>query len=69
VLTFGADDSTRVTVEVKPLASMISELTVTHELGTGRDAQFHEEPSRKGWTSMLQTIERELFPRRVGVQL
>jgi hypothetical protein len=28
-----------------------------------------EEPSRKGWDAMLTTLERELFPRRVGVQL
>jgi hypothetical protein len=28
-----------------------------------------EEGSRKGWTNMLATLERELFPRRVGVHL
>ncbi|MDB5749748.1 MAG: hypothetical protein JWP65_169 [Ramlibacter sp.] len=69
VLNMGADESTRVTVEVKPLNAATCEVTISQELGAGRDAHFHQEPSRKGWTSMLQTIERELFPRRVGVQL
>ena len=58
-----------VTVDCQPLGASTSELTITHELGASRDAHFHEEPARKGWTAMLQTIERELFPRRVGVQL
>lgn len=69
VLSFGADETTRVTVDVQPLGSMACELTVTQELGAGREAHYNEEPARKGWTSMLQTMERELFPRRVGVQL
>ncbi|QJW83260.1 hypothetical protein HK414_00295 [Ramlibacter terrae] len=69
VLNFGADESTRVTVDFQPLGSSTCEVTITQDLGAGRDAHFHEEPSRRGWTSMLQNIERELFPRRVGVQL
>jgi len=69
VLNFGAEESTRVTVDVRPLGSSTCEVTITHHMGSSRDAHFHEEPSRRGWTSMLQTIERELFPRRVGVQL
>lgn len=69
VLNMGADESTRVTVDFQPLSASTCEVTITQDLGDGRDAQFHEAPSRKGWTSMLQTIERELFPRRVGVQL
>lgn len=69
VLNFGADESTRVTVDFRPLGSGTCEVTVTQDLGSGRDAQFHEEPSRRGWRAMLQNIERELFPQRVGVQL
>ena len=69
VLNVGADDSTRVTVDFKPLNATTCEVTITQELGSSRDAHYHEEPSRKGWTAMLATIERELFPRRVGVQL
>jgi uncharacterized protein YndB with AHSA1/START domain len=69
VLTYGSDEPTRVTVEVQPLGPMASELTLTHEMGDSGQARMMEEPSRKGWTSMLQILERELFPRRVGVQL
>jgi hypothetical protein len=28
-----------------------------------------QDASRKGWTNMLALMERELFPRRVGVHL
>jgi len=69
VLTYGSDDSTRVTVEVQPLGPLASELTVTHNLGSSSHAKMMEEPSRKGWDAMLSNLERELFPRRVGVQL
>jgi Uncharacterized conserved protein len=69
VLTFGSEDPTRVTVDVQPLGPMASELVLTHELGSSDHAHAMEEPSRKGWTRMLALIERELFPRRVGVHL
>jgi uncharacterized protein YndB with AHSA1/START domain len=69
VLSFGSDDPTRVTVDVQPLGPMASELTLTHEMGESGFARATEDASRKGWISMLQTMERELFPRRVGVQL
>ena len=69
VLTYGSDDATRVTVEIQPLGPLASELTLTHVLGTSNHARMMEESSRKGWDSMLTTLERELFPRRVGVQL
>jgi uncharacterized protein YndB with AHSA1/START domain len=71
VLTFGSDDPTRVTIEVAPLGtgSMACELTLTHDMGSSREAHYNQEASRRGWTSMLATLERELFPRRVGVQL
>jgi uncharacterized protein YndB with AHSA1/START domain len=69
VLTFGNESPTRVTVEVNPLGTQASELVLSHELGAGEMARMMEEPTRKGWANMLQTIERELFPRRIGVQL
>jgi hypothetical protein len=69
VLTYGSDDATRVTVEIQPLGPLASELTLTHNLGSSTQARLMEEPSRKGWDAMLTTLERELFPRRVGVQL
>jgi uncharacterized protein YndB with AHSA1/START domain len=68
VLSYG-DESTRVTVEVQPLSPMASELTIIHEMGNSGHARHMEDTTRKGWTSMLATLEREVFPRRVGVQL
>ena len=63
-----SDHTTRVSIELKPLGQGASELTLTHELGDSDDALMMEEVTRKGWAQMLQTLERELFPRRVGVQ-
>ena len=68
VLSYG-DEQTRVTVDVVPLGPMASEVVVTHEMGANNHARMMEEGSRKGWTNMLATLERELFPRRVGVHL
>jgi len=68
VLTY-TEETTRVTVEVTPLGSQASELTLTHELGSGDTARYMEETTTKGWVNMLALIERELFPRRVGVHL
>lgn len=69
VLTLGSDDPTRVTVELNPLGPQASELTLTHEMGDSGMAQAMADTSRKGWVNMLALLERELFPRRVGVQL
>ena len=69
VLTFGSDDPTRVTVDLVPLGPMACELVLTHEMGTSELARSMEPASRKGWVNMLALLERELFPRRVGVQL
>ena len=69
VLTFGNESPTRVTVEVNPLGPQASELVLSHELGSSEMARMMEETTRKGWVNMLGTIERELFPRRIGVQL
>lgn len=69
VLTYGSDEPTKVTIELQPLNPLACELTLTHEMGDSSHARMMEGPSRKGWTNMLQTLERELFPRRVGVSL
>lgn len=68
VLTF-PDETTRVTVDVVAVAPQVTELVLTHELGSGEQAHMLEEGSRRGWQNMLALMERELFPRRVGVQL
>jgi uncharacterized protein YndB with AHSA1/START domain len=68
VLTY-TEDTTRVTVDVTPLGSQASELLLTHELGSTEHARMIEEATRKGWVNMLALMERELFPRRVGVHL
>jgi uncharacterized protein YndB with AHSA1/START domain len=68
VLTY-TEDTTRVTVELAPLGPQACELTLTHDLGSGDMAKIMEGPTTKGWVSMLQLMERELFPRRVGVNL
>ena len=69
VLTFGNESPTRVTVEVSPLGPQASELVLTHDMGASEHARLLEETTRKGWLNMLASIERELFPRRIGVQL
>jgi uncharacterized protein YndB with AHSA1/START domain len=69
VLMFGSEDSTRVTVDIAPVNPQACELTLTHDMGPGEHARSLEESSRKGWTNMLALMERELFPRRVGVHL
>jgi uncharacterized protein YndB with AHSA1/START domain len=68
VLSYG-DEPTRVVVEIAPLGPMACELTLTHDMGRSEHARMLEDTSRKGWINMLATIERELFPRRVGIQL
>lgn len=69
VLTFGSDDATRVTVELLPLGPNSCELTLTHDLGASGQDHLLENSSRRGWTTMLALLERELFPRRIGLQL
>jgi uncharacterized protein YndB with AHSA1/START domain len=68
VLTY-TEDTTRVTVDITPLGVQACEVLLTHEMGTSEHAHLLEESTRKGWTTMLQLMERELFPRRVGVSL
>jgi uncharacterized protein YndB with AHSA1/START domain len=69
VLMFGSEDPTRVTVELAPVGPQACEMTLTHDMGGSEHARMMEPASRKGWMNMLALIERELFPRRVGVHL
>ena len=69
VLTFGSDDPTRVTVDLVPLGPQACELVLTHEMGSSELAHSMEAASHKGWRNMLLLLERELFPRRVGIHL
>jgi hypothetical protein len=69
VLTFGSEDPTRVTVDIVPVSPMACEVTLTHDLGSSEQARLVEDANRRAWTNMLALIERELFPRRVGVHL
>lgn len=68
VLTY-TEDTTKVVVEIAPLGPQACEMTLIHELGATEAARMVEETTRKGWLNMLQLMERELFPRRVGVHL
>ena len=68
VLSF-PDEATRVTVDIAPSTAQTCEVTVKHELGTGRHALAIEESTRRDWNNMLTLLERELFPRRIGVHL
>jgi uncharacterized protein YndB with AHSA1/START domain len=69
VLTFGNETPTRVTVDLVPVNPFACELKLSHDMGSSEQARALEETSRKGWTNMLALMERELFPRRVGVHL
>ena len=69
VLMFGSEDPTRVTVDILPVNPQACELVLTDDMGTSEHARMLEDASRKGWTNMLALMERELFPRRVGVHL
>lgn len=63
------EENSRVTVEVASLGPSASEVTLTHDLPAGVMGHAMAEPTRKGWTTTLAMMERELFPRRIGVSL
>lgn len=64
-----SEESTRVTVDFVTVTPQTCELVVRHELGEGSHARAIEEHTRRDWTHMLAMLERELFPRRIGVHL
>lgn len=60
---------TRVTLEFVALSAQSCEIMLAHELGEGDQVRSYERQTRDGWTRMLAALERELFPRRVGVHI
>lgn len=68
VLAF-SDETTRVTVDIVARSPQTCDIVLKHELGDSQHAHQIEDHTRREWTNMLATLERELFPRRVGVQL
>jgi uncharacterized protein YndB with AHSA1/START domain len=68
VLAF-SDETTRVTVDITSAGLHTSDILLRHELGDSPYAHSIADVTRREWTHMLATLERELFPRRVGVNL
>jgi uncharacterized protein YndB with AHSA1/START domain len=60
-----AEETTRVTIRFEPLGAAACELHLSHELGDDETARAYEAQTRKGWTTMLATLERTWFPRRI----
>jgi hypothetical protein len=38
-------------------------------MGDSEMAHANQERTREGWVKMLAMLERELFPRRIGISL
>lgn len=68
VPAYGEDD-TVVALDFKPLSPNACELVLTHDMGASEDAQAMAGASQRGWTRMLDNLERSLFPKRIGLQL
>ncbi|MBI5278924.1 MAG: SRPBCC domain-containing protein [Burkholderiales bacterium] len=64
-----SDVPSRVAIDFQPLSWQSCELVLTHDLGDSDMARAYEAQTREGWAKMLAKLERELFPRRIGVQL
>ena len=57
---------TRVTLDFVPLGISITELVLTHNLGSDSDARVNEERTRQGWTRMLEQLNKVLTARSWG---
>jgi uncharacterized protein YndB with AHSA1/START domain len=66
-LSVQAYETTRVTVDIVARGSQACDIVLRHELGDSHYAHAIEDVTRREWTHMLATLERELFPRRVGL--
>jgi uncharacterized protein YndB with AHSA1/START domain len=62
-----SEEMTRVTLEFAPLSAQACELVLTHEMPDSEMARANAQRARDGWARMLALLERELFPRRVGI--
>ena len=60
-------DETRVEIRIEPQGPNACELTLTHDLGDDDEARAMQEAARKGWTTMLANMEKQLFPKRIAV--
>jgi len=60
---------TRVTLEFVPITAMSCEIQLAHDMGDSDMAKSMERQTRDGWARMLATLEKELFPKRIGVNL
>ena len=65
----GIGPATRVSLDFRPLTPQSCEIHLAHELGDSDLARAFADQTRRGWENMLGLLERELFPRRFGVQL
>lgn len=58
---------TQVTLDIEPLGPQACELTLDHALGDSEEAHQGAAAARRGWQSLLEALERDLFPRRVAL--
>jgi uncharacterized protein YndB with AHSA1/START domain len=61
------EEPTRVTLDFIAQGASNTELVLTHELGTSELARMYEQQTRKGWTRMLERLERDVFPKRIAL--
>ena len=61
-----SEEPTRVTLDFAPVGPTGCEITLTHEMGDTPMAHAYELQSIRGWTKMLEKLERGLFPKRIA---
>lgn len=59
------DTPTRVTIDVVPMGTNLSDLVLTHDLGDSANAAVAER-TRQGWTNMLGQLDKVLNTRTWG---
>jgi len=62
-----ADAATRVTIDIVSMGPQMCELVLTHDMGDDETARVNAERSRKGWDTMLQTLDKVLTTRVWGM--
>jgi uncharacterized protein YndB with AHSA1/START domain len=61
------DPPTRVTLDFNAQGPVNTELVLTHDMGDTPMAHAFKEQSWRGWSKMLEKLERELFPKRIAL--
>lgn len=61
-----SDAPTRVTIDVVSMGPNMCELVLAHNLGDDETAAVNAERTRKGWTNMLQVLDKVLTTRTWG---